>query len=66
MCEDTKQKLETGKQRLAEIERMLEPYSPKVTVREGPRRGEWRSYSTFPLSFMNWLYLACSRPLRDL
>jgi hypothetical protein len=50
MDEDRKEgeaRLAAGRQRLEDIERKLAPYMPKKRVREGARRGEWRSDSSF-------------------
>jgi hypothetical protein len=40
------ERLEEGKKRLADIERRIGPYMPKIRVREGVKRGEWRSDNT--------------------
>jgi hypothetical protein len=36
-------RLEEGRKRLAEIERRIGPFMPKVKVRDGVKRTEWRS-----------------------
>jgi hypothetical protein len=43
MAETAENRLEEGKKRLADIERRIGPYMPKIKVRDGARRTEWRS-----------------------
>jgi hypothetical protein len=46
MTERTEDRLEEGRKRLADIERRIGPYMPKIKVREGVKRSEWRSDNT--------------------
>jgi len=46
MTERTEDRLEEGRKRLADIERRIGPFMPKIKVREGVKRNEWRSDNT--------------------
>ena len=43
MAQNAEKRLEEGKKRLADIERRIGPYMPKIKVRDGARRTEWCS-----------------------
>jgi hypothetical protein len=46
MTEANQERLEQGKKRLAEIEKRIGPFMPKIKVREGIKRTEWRHENT--------------------
>jgi hypothetical protein len=43
MTERSEDRLEEGRKRLADIQQRLERYMPRIKVREGAKRSEWRS-----------------------
>jgi hypothetical protein len=43
MTQKAEHRLEEGKRRLADIERRIGPYMPKIKVRDGAKKSEWRS-----------------------
>jgi hypothetical protein len=47
MSDATEQRIEDAKSRLADIERRLRPFMRKPVVRDGVKRGEWRSDTGF-------------------
>jgi hypothetical protein len=46
MTEASQERLEQAKKRLADIERRIGPFMPKITIREGIKRTEWRHENT--------------------
>jgi hypothetical protein len=44
------ERLEEGKKRLADIERRIGPYMPRIKVRDAVKRSEWRSDNSAPKS----------------